>query len=424
LGGGFIVGNATRSSVAAMLFQVGPFAHFDTFHFEMVLTPESLMTSSAVLAMALVVKAALEPEPPTERLGVVSGLVFAFGFSSKYLFFPMAFLSVSLLRNKRALAGAFVAGTIAFTCFNFAFNPGAINRGFGWLFSIATHKGAYGQGEPGFIDFKIFWSNMVDIIAAAPIIFAIYIVAALVGLVTATRGHSDPVGRTLLAAFAVFAVQLVLTSKHFALHYMMTSWVIIGGVLVLTIVQIRRVVPAMPVGVVAGAAAAACAMLVLTTLNEVRRDASETARLDRAGARLSKAVIETGPTCANVSSMFVHAPENELNHGADMTIAAWGDQEMKDRLADSYTHAFAVPLLDHNFQALSKNFQPYTYEKLALEHPCIVVRTAKSLDLTNSHGLLDLNPEHCIVAGVQVYSLGIPCAKIGNAYASIVENGN
>jgi hypothetical protein len=76
-----------------MLFQVAPFVHPDTFHFEMVLIPESLMVSAAILAMALVVKGALDPDPPTVRLGVVSGLIFAFGFSSKYLFLPLAIRS-------------------------------------------------------------------------------------------------------------------------------------------------------------------------------------------------------------------------------------------------------------------------------------------------------------------------------------------
>src|SRR5260370_40605484 len=90
LASGFIVGNATKSSVAAMLFQVAPFVHPDTFHFEMVLIPESLMVSSAILAMAVAVNDALHQNPPTVQLGVVSGLIFAFGFSSKYLFFPMA----------------------------------------------------------------------------------------------------------------------------------------------------------------------------------------------------------------------------------------------------------------------------------------------------------------------------------------------
>jgi hypothetical protein len=325
-----------------------------------------------------------------------------------------------LVRDQRAFRAALATGAIGFAAFNLLLNPGTITRGFGWLFSIATHKGVYGHGEPGFVDFDVFWSNMGSIVEAAPFVFGVYIVAALVSLaqMMRTQSHSDPVSRALLVAFIVFVAQLVATSKHFALHYMMASWVLTGGVLVLTIAQIRRLVPAIPAGVLAATAAAVCAILISTTLSEVRRNAIEWAALDRVGARLSKAVVDAGPACANVSSMFVRAPENQLNHGSDMTMAAWGDQKMKDRLSDSYTQAFAAPLLDHNVYSpyVAKNFRPYTYKKLALEYPCIVVRTAKLL-VKSSHGLLEMDPDHCVVEGVQVYTLGIKCERIRTAYA-------
>lgn len=421
LAGGFIVGNATRSSVAAMLFQVAPFVHPDTFHFEMVLIPESLMVSSAILAMALVVKGALDPNPPTVRLGVASGLIFAFGFSAKYLFLPIAVLGVNLVRNKRAFQASFITGTIAFLAFNLIFNPGAITRGFGWLFSLATHKGIYGQGEPGFIDFNTFWSNMAGIIAAAPLVSGLYIVAALVSLarMMRTQSISDPVSRALLAAFVVFAAQLVATSKHFWLHYMMASWVLAGGVLVLTIVQIRRLVPAVPAGVVAAAAACLCAVLISGTLSEVRREAIASVALDDVSARLSKAVVAAGPACANVSNMYVHPPENALSFGWDITLGAWGDQSMRDRFSAAYAKAFDVPLLDHNVytHVLAKNFRPTTYGELAAEFPCIIVRTHTELNEGNSIGLLELNPDHCVVEGIHVYAAGIACAKVQQVFS-------
>ena len=151
---------------------------------------------------------------------------------------------------------------------------------------VATHKGIYGHGEPGFFDLDVFWTNMSSIVTAAPFVFGVYMVAAIASLaqMIKARGHSDPVSRAPLAAFIAFAAQLVATSKHFALHYMMASWVLTGGVLVLAIIQTRRLVPAIPAGVLAGAGAAACAILVPTTLSEVRRDAIQTAALDDVGA--------------------------------------------------------------------------------------------------------------------------------------------
>jgi hypothetical protein len=115
-----------------------------------------------------------------------------------------------------------------------------------------------------------------------------------------------------------------------------------------------------------------------------------------------------------VSGMFVRAPENELNHGADMTL---GTPQMEDRFSQAYVRAFDVPLLDHSFyrHLLQKNFHPTSYAQLATEYPCIVVRTFLPLDAKSSIGLLELNPEHCLVEGIQVYTVGIACEKIRGA---------
>jgi hypothetical protein len=220
---GIIVRNATRSALAAMLFQVAPFVHPEALHFEVMLIPESLMVSCAILGMALVLKAALDEGPPSPGLGAAQGLAFALGLSSKYLHLPLAILGVSLLRSPRAAVAAAVAGIVAFFLFNRVLNPLVFSGGFHWLVSLATHKGVYGEGEPGFIDFNLFWPNMGEIISAAPLVAVAFLAAALVALarmLTSGR-YLDPISLTLLASFLAFAVQLVAASKHFALHYIM-----------------------------------------------------------------------------------------------------------------------------------------------------------------------------------------------------------
>jgi hypothetical protein len=416
LASGIIVRNATRSTLAAMLFQVAPFVHPEALHFEVILIPESLMVSCAILGMALVVKAALDERPPGVALGTAQGVSFALGLSSKYLHLPLAILGVSLLRSPRAFAAAFLAGIAGFFLFNRVLNPLVFTGGFHWLVSLATHKGVYGEGEPGFIDFNLFWPNMGEIISAAPLVFAVFTAGALAALVRmlTSRRYLDPVSLTLLASFLAFAAQLVATSKHFALHYMMASWVLSGGVLVLTVIEARRLFPAVSPRAIVGAAGLICAVLISTTLFQIRRDALEWVALDDAGAKLSKAVVTAGPSCANVSGMFVRAPENELNHGADMTL---GVPEMVDRFSAAYERAFKVPLLDHSFyrHLLLRDFQPYSYARLAAEYPCIVVRTSQALNATTSSGLLELNPDQCMVDGIHVYTVGIACEKIRRA---------
>ncbi len=420
LAGGLIVSRTTQSAIAAMLFQAGAFVHSDAFHFQTVLAPESLMAAIALFGMAIVIKATLDARPPATALGVASGVIFALGFSTKYLYLPQALFAVCLLGNRRAFVAAMVTGAIGFVGFSLIFNPGTITRGFGWLAQIATHKGNYGEGEPGFIDFKMFWSNMAEIIKAAPIVFGVYIAAGAAALAWCIKSRSwrDPISLTLGAATLIYAVHLVATSKHYALHYMLVPWVQTGGVLVLVVVQLRRLVPAVPAAVLSLLAGCLCAVMSATTLIEARAAALFESHANAIGARLSKAAVAAGPACANVSGMFVRAPENDMNHGWDMTVQLWGDQAMRERFSSAYASAFTVPLLDHNgnTHVLKSNFRPTSYAKLGADYPCIVVRSAVALDADSSMGLLALNPDHCVIEGIHVYTVGLACMKVRSSF--------
>jgi hypothetical protein len=380
------------------------------------LVSESLMVSSAILGMALVLKAALDERPPTIGLGAAQGLTFALGLSSKFLHLPLAILGVSVLRNRWAFGIAFLTGIVSFFLFNRVFNPLVFSGGFHWLVSLATHKGIYGEGEAGFIDFNLFWPNMGKIIAAGPVVFAVFTAGALAALarMLTSRRYLDPISLTLFASFLAFAAQLVATAKHFDLHYMTASWVLTGGALVLTVIEIRRLFPAISPRAIFGAAAMVWAVLISATLFQIRSEALLWIALNNTGAKLSKAVAAAGPSCANVSGMYLRAPENELNFGGDGTL---GTQEMENRFSEAYRRAFDAPLLDYNFyrDLLSRNVYPYSFKQLAAEYPCIVVRTARELNAKTSGWLLELRPDHCAVEGTHIYAVGIACEKIRRA---------
>lgn len=422
--GGLIVRSATRSAFAAALFQVSPFVNFEAIKYDMRLVPESLMITSGILGMALVTKAALDEKAPSVRLGVAQGVTFALGLSSKYLYAPVGVLVVALLRSKRATVAACVTAGLLFFAFNRILNPHVFTSGFRWLVNLATHKGIYGEGESGFVDFNVFWPNLARIIAADPIVVVIFVAGAATALtqIYRTRRYFDPVSLTLLAAFAAFVALAVATAKHFQPHYPLAVWTLTGGVMVLTIVQVRRLGPEVPPRGLFAASAALCLVMIASTLIEARDDAVKWTGRNAVGARLSRAVIAAAPHCANVSGMFVRAPENQLNHGGDMTLAT---PKMEERFSEAYARAFDVPLLDHSFyrNGLFRNFRAYSYDRLARDYPCIVVRTGAPLNEKNSAGLLELKPEHCTIEDVNVYTTGIACAKIREGYARELAGG-
>jgi hypothetical protein len=419
LAGGIIVRRAAQSAIAAGIYQVAPFVGFDALHLGAMLTTESLMVISAVFGMALVLKAVLDEKPPSVGLGLAQGAIFAFGLSSKFLYAPLVLLGVALLRNWRAFVAATLVGVFAFFAFNRILNPHVFSNGFRWLVGLATHKGIYGHGEPGFIDFSVFWPNVASIIVSAPIVFAAFSAGACLALLWLwrTRNYLDPVSLTLLALFAAYVAQLVATAKHFHLYYMLASWVLAGGVLVLAVVEARRLWPNSSPQLSSGIAGLACALMVAGTLIDVRHESVKWIAKNEIGARLSKAIVTAGPTCANVSRMFVRAPENLLNFGGDFTL---GTKQLEDRFSDAYQRVYKTPLLDHNFyrNVLLKNFHTTSYQNLAAEYPCIVVRSPREFDTKTSLGLFELKPDHCQVEDIHVYTVGIACEKIQSSYAN------
>jgi hypothetical protein len=110
----------------------------------------------------------------------------------------------------------------------------------------------------------------------------------------------------------------------------------------------------------------------------------------------------------------MQAPDDELYFAGEMTLAI---AEMQDRFSEAYARQFKAPLLNYNTygDALSRNFHPYSFRQLAVEYPCIVVRSAAELDPKTSVWLTELHPDHCVVEGVQVYAVGIACEKIRRA---------
>src|SRR5260370_3681066 len=96
--------------------------------------------------MALVLKAALDKEPPSVGLGAAQGLAFALGLSSKYLHLPLAILGVSLLRSPRAFVAAALAGIIAFFLFNRVLNPLVFTGGFHRPLNPARPQGGLRDG--------------------------------------------------------------------------------------------------------------------------------------------------------------------------------------------------------------------------------------------------------------------------------------
>jgi hypothetical protein len=257
---------------------------------------------------------------------------------------------------------------------------------------------------------------MGEILSSGPLVCVVFVVGALVAAaqILRSRRFLDPISLTLLATSLAFCVLLIATAKHYALHYMVASWVLMGGALVLTVIETRRLIPRSSPRALAGVSATICAILIATTLLAAHREAiAETAK-DERGAKLSQTIIKDVPACANVSGMYLRAPENLMGLGAD---TAFGLKEIEDRFSEAYARTHKLPLFDHKIgrDLLYKNFHLYSYARLAEDYPCIVLRSDRQLAPGSPEDLAKRNPDHCLVGGVHVYTVGIACEEIRKA---------
>jgi hypothetical protein len=159
--------------------------------------------------------------------------------------------------------------------------------------------------------------------------------------------------------------------------------------------------------------------MIVSSLVQAGRNGLELFAHNDVGATLSRAVAMAGPSCANVSSMFVRAPENDVNFGADTTL---NNAEVERHFSEAYERTHKAPLFDHdNYYRgnLRRNFRPTTYVQPVLDFPCVIVRTRRPLDQETSFGLFVFKPDHCTVEDIEVYTIGIACVAVQNAYRQL-----
>jgi hypothetical protein len=408
---GEMVRRCTRLSFA-IIFQTAPFLDFEMFRNSTLLEPESLLITFTLLGTAMTLRAALT-ERPAIRSGIALGVNFALSLSSKILAAPLAITGIpALLKSPLALLASILSAWLFFWFFNGTFNPEVFSTGKVWLISLFTHKGHYGAGEPGFIDWPSFLPNVRLTVEAAPQIFAAFALGCLVsiGRIIVTGDYQDRVSLTSIAFSIALALLTAATAKHFAVHYMIASWATCTGAIVLLLVEVDRSLQPIkryaPIGI-----AAACLATMAFSLLAIHRDARELEAENIEGAAISQSIAERASSCANVTGIFLKDPDDAVSFGVENALAT---AKELNAFVEAYKYVFRAPMFEHGYYlpGLHIYFQPYSYAKLAGEYPCIVVRHFLALTPEQDPELFDLHPEICKMGQQYIYAVGISCAAV------------
>ncbi len=209
------------SLAAALLLQSGIFVFRENLFALCRVAPEPLMIAAVYALIALLLPVLWDRKAHP----LAAGAVVAFGIVTKVTFLPLLLVVAMFTRWKdrwRFVAALLATGIILLL-------PIAEQRPrvWAWLLSIATHRGTYGAGEAGLPEADRLLRNLYACYVAEPYLFhfCALILLALVALNFAAR--PDPfvnsAKRLLWTGLLVITLQIAMTIKHYAAHYLLPS---------------------------------------------------------------------------------------------------------------------------------------------------------------------------------------------------------
>ena len=238
---GDIARRATDALIPALLLQAAPIFSFTLLESLAAFKPEPLLVGLSVLFGALVLAETCAPlvvptvAPPDRLLQITSakalGIVAGLALAVKLTFMPFIALPLFFLHTlkDRLWYGAFFFG---------AFVLGLLPalKHWKWIYKniahIATHKGVYGAGERGLLDWALLPQQLLDLLKAEPHFAVLLAVSVLFGVARELKPPADAQARRavrLLNWLTLFEIgHLLLTAKHPMVRYLLPSYALLG----------------------------------------------------------------------------------------------------------------------------------------------------------------------------------------------------
>ncbi|HLO58375.1 MAG TPA: hypothetical protein VK179_06510 [Bacteroidales bacterium] len=207
----------TGSLIASLIIQLTPFAFVLTLEESNRMMPELIMPSIICLWIILLIKVLKNDD---SRYPLLFGLLASFSLSDKLTFIPFVFLPMFLIQGAKSKLNYMGWLIVSFLVFAFPvmFNS---HKFITWVTDLFTHKGVYGSGEKGIIDWNTFVNNLRFILGNT---IQILIPVAFLIVLTVYMALSGKIKKRAIYLVAglifVFALQYAITAKHFAFYYL------------------------------------------------------------------------------------------------------------------------------------------------------------------------------------------------------------
>ncbi len=245
---GLISFRLSKNLALSLILQVAPFLSDTTIRTLNRVSPEPLLLCLSQMLVLLCLLYLHDRLSDRSRwLWIGLGICFGVGMATKVTFLPiiLSFLPIAGFKLK------FLALLVAMLSFAIATLP-IVNqypRMFGWLTSIATHTGQYGSGNEGVIDVANIPQTLNRLVTGNPFYFSLIVLSTggWLWFRFQSRQEREQIDlETMIASqkllkvlgiiLAIAWVQIAITIKHPAAHYLMPSLGLSG---LLIFVQVR-----------------------------------------------------------------------------------------------------------------------------------------------------------------------------------------
>ncbi|HEX2396433.1 MAG TPA: hypothetical protein VHI78_13885 [Bacteroidales bacterium] len=234
----------TKSMITAMVLQISPFAFLMTLEISFRLMPELIMISLISCWIILLVKMIYEPpeQRNIKKYSLLFGILFGISLADKLTFITFFFLPMFLLPGILSKIRYSLISIISFALFAF---PAMLNfhKFSGWVTDIFIHKGPYGTGAEGVVDWQVFFANLSILLKNTLQLWIPLLITLILAFFSIRDARKDLRVRLAFGIATTVILHYAITSKHYAFYYFTPSLLFTVFLAFLSCLLIGRIFP-------------------------------------------------------------------------------------------------------------------------------------------------------------------------------------
>jgi hypothetical protein len=207
--------------IASVVLQLTPFAFLLTLEESNRMMPELIMPS--IVALWIIMLTGLLFNSPKDisykKFALKFGILMGFSLADKLTFIPFIVIPLLILPGIKIKLRYLFFTAVAFCLFAIPvlFN---FNKFVNWVFNLFMHKGVYGGGERGILDWNLFCEHMQLMVQQTYQLLIPAFLLLLYSLIRLAGSRNNTTSRIALGISSAVVIQFIITAKHFAFYYL------------------------------------------------------------------------------------------------------------------------------------------------------------------------------------------------------------